>query len=108
MTHSSDEDHTLKDKKKTKSSGETRKNSNGQKQSSGESSSSDEEDNSKTTTVPLSNNNKLFDKELTIEEIKLRYAQRTTPKMIEEARERYFLRKIERFQYKQYIFRSDE
>ncbi|XP_071180399.1 nuclear speckle splicing regulatory protein 1-like [Mytilus edulis] len=49
-----------------------------------------------------------IDKELTIEEIKARYARRTTKDMIESARERYFLRKIERDQTKPYIFRSDE
>ncbi|XP_052072425.1 nuclear speckle splicing regulatory protein 1-like [Mytilus californianus] len=48
------------------------------------------------------------DKELTIEEIKARYARRTTKDMIEAARDRYFLRKIERDQTKPYIFRSDE
>lgn len=48
------------------------------------------------------------DKELTIEEIKARYARRTTKEMIEAARDRYFLRKIERDQTKPYIFRSDE
>lgn len=49
-----------------------------------------------------------LDKELTIEEIKARYARRTTKEMVEEARQRYFLRKMERDQTKPYIFRSDE
>lgn len=85
------------------------------KQMSRSSSSSSDSDDEKTKTSKknksedkeIKKETKL-DKELTIEEIKARYARRTTKEMVEEARQRYFLRKIERDQTKPYIFRSDE
>jgi hypothetical protein len=85
------------------------------KQMSRSSSSSSDSDDKKTKTSKknksegkeIKKETKL-DKELTIEEIKARYARRTTKEMVEEARQRYFLRKIERDQTKPYIFRSDE
>lgn len=85
------------------------------KQMSRSSSSSSDSDDEKTKTSKknksedkeIKKETKL-DKELTIEEIKARYARRTTKEMVEDARQRYFLRKIERDQTKPYIFRSDE